>query len=449
MDIPFEKYGKLEHFMDGHVPENISSSILQTKLVKYNDEPTTPSVQIYSSVLPPSLCHQIYNHTVKSDIPWGTYVTKEEALNCSLEETTGVDATLCAGGTNAFTSSDMIQILATRAVHHFIFKANGNSQSEQIQQVIGKRLRPENDARIHGVQVWALPATKGSSVPYHIDYAEYIRYTENVIVTPLYAGTVQCTSHKITGGTFAVHREGLAHYQEYGYKGRNKDDKDRMAGWTDNNVEKVCMSNGWVSIPYKLNQGILHSGTLPHLSGPIIDIEEGKRVIVGFNVFGHDVGEFVRKCPEHSDKFRKMVKLHRSLRKVKCESTTKGINIEDVKKNKALTKLLVLAKRQREKDQWIETRKAMTKWLLDHIHADKHEDNENSNLHVNIGIAVYDLLNHWRNENSHPTKDDLHIQIHRLVKEGSLQLATSDTSNHNGTLIGLDAIVLYQHKTQS
>jgi hypothetical protein len=449
MDIPFEKYGHLEHFIDGHVPENISSTTSQTKLVKYNDEPTTPSVQIYSNVLPPSLCQQIYNHTVKSDIPWGTYVTKEEALNCSLEETTGVDATLCTDGNNAFTPSDMIQILATRATHHFIFKANDNSQSEQIHQVIGKRLRPENDARIHGVQLWALPATKGSSVPYHIDYAEYIRYTENVIVTPLYAGTVQCTSHKITGGTFAVHQGGLAHYQEYGYKGRNKDDKDRMAGWTDNNVGEVCMSNGWVSIPYKLNQGILHSGTLPHLSGHIIDIDKGKRVIVGFNVFGHDVGEFVRKCPEHSDKFRKMVKLHRSLRKVKCESTANGINIEDVKKNKALTKFLVLAKRQREKDQWIEARKAMTKWLLDQIHADKHDDTEISNVHVNIGIAVSDLLIYWENENHHPTKDDLHIQIHRLVKEGRLQLATSDTSDHNGTLIGLDAIVLYQHKTQS
>jgi len=437
MDIPFEKYGYLEHFVDGHVPENINSSILQTKLVKYNDEPTTPSVQIYSNVLPPSLCHEIYNHTVKSDIPWGTYVTKEEAMDFSLEETTG--------GNTAFTSSDMIQILATKAVHHFIFKTHDNSQSEQIHQVIGKRLRPESDARIHGVQVWALPATKGSSVPYHIDYAEYIRYTENVIVTPLYAGTVQCTSHKITGGTFAVHQGGLAHYQEYGYKGGLKDDRDRMAGWKDNNVEKVCMSNGWVSIPYKLNQGILHNGTLPHLSGPIIDIEEqGKRVIVGFNVFGHDVGEFVRKCPDHSDKFRKMVKLHRSLRKVKCESTSNGINIEYVKKNKALTKLLVLAKRQRAKDQWMETRNAMTNWILDQIHADLHEDNENNNVH--LGIAVSDLLSNWKNENSHPTKYDLHIQIHRLVKEGRLQLVTgdSDTSNHNGALVGLDAIVLYQ-----
>ena len=436
MDVPFEKDGNLVHFEDGHVPEtNIQS---RTQIVKYYDAPPNPSVQIYDNALPSSLCHEIYDHTVKHDIPWGTYVTKEEALNeC-------VDPTISAIRSS---SSDTIQDLAKRAVRHFIFKNHDELQSAQIQQVAGKRLRPEKDDRIHGVQLWALPATRGSSVPYHIDYAEYIRYTENVIVTPLYAGTVQCTPHPISGGTFAVNLGGLTHYQEYGYKGGLKDDGDRMAGWEDNNAEKVVVKDGWVSIPYKFNQGVMHNGTLPHLSGPIIDMEEGKRVIVGFNAFGH-VGEFVRKCPDHSDKFRRMVKLHRSMRNVKGRSISTGIKIEDVKKNKALTKLLVLAKRQKEKDQWKETRKGMTRWILEQCHVMKHEEDTDKNT-KNPGMAVSDLLSHWKGENNkQPTKEDLHIQIHRMVKEGNLQLAKTDSDNaHCCGLIGLDAIILFQAKS--
>jgi hypothetical protein len=429
MDIPFDSYGNLVHFDDGHHPEtNVTDS--PTKLVKYNDEPPTPSVQIYNNVLPSSLCHEIYNHTVKQDLPWGTYVTKSEALN----ECAGGPLTTKSG--NATSSpSDIIQHLANRAVRHFIF-----NNRDEVQQVAGKRLRPEKDDRIHGVQIWALPATKGSSVPYHIDYAEYIRYTENVIMTPLYAGTVQCTPHPISGGTFAVHLGGLEHYNEHGYKGGLKDDKDRMAGWNDNNVEKVVVKDGWVSIPYKFNQGIMHNGTLPHLSGPIIEIEEGKRVIVGFNVFGH-VGEFVRKCPDHSDMFRRMVKLHRSMRKnVNGGLVSTGIQIDDLKKNKALTKLLVLAKRQKEKDQWIETRKEMTIWIIEQFHGNNPKDNGQSMS--NSGIAVSNLLSKWKGGSKQPAKDDLHIQIHRMVKEGSLQLTEDSKNDHYGAMVGLDAVVL-------
>lgn len=36
------------------------------------------------------------------------------------------------------------------------------------------------------------------------------------------------------------------------------------------------------------------------------------RVIVGFNVFGHDVGSLVSKAPEHSRAFHRRVRLYRS-----------------------------------------------------------------------------------------------------------------------------------------
>ena len=46
----------------------------------------------------------------------------------------------------------------------------------------------------HGVAVWALASSNiGSQVPYHLDYAEQIRYDYNVIVPPLLAGTLHCT----------------------------------------------------------------------------------------------------------------------------------------------------------------------------------------------------------------------------------------------------------------
>ena len=172
----------------------------------------------------------------------------------------------------------------------------------------------------------------------------------------------------------------------------------------------------WVTIPYAFNRGIVHRGDLPHLSAPIEhirskdsnsnsipscqpEIDNGtslvtsppqSRVIVGFNVFGHDVGARIAKAPEHSKQFRRRVRWYRaamnacvldgeeSLYKTSTSATTplstemfenavRGnasipkkieddkvgrntsngvIDLSQIRKNKGLTKLLVLAKRE-------------------------------------------------------------------------------------------------------
>ena len=239
----------------------------------------------------------------------------------------------------------------------------------------------------HGVAVWALSSNPGHSVQYHIDYAELLRYEYNVTVPPLWAGTVQCSSlwneqkspnasqsicnlnqgqseqnHNMKGGEFCANLRGLQHYSEHGYKGNLSG--DAMGGWKrpdtseTNNILKGGVhnneSNQWVTIPYAFNRGIVHRGDLPHLSAPVesIDSPHLSRVIVGFNVFGHDVGENIAKAPEHSRPFRRKVRLYRSTIKSSANVSKKGgMDLSQIRKNKGLTKLLVLAKREKIKEE--------------------------------------------------------------------------------------------------
>lgn len=108
------------------------------------------------------------------------------------------------------------------------------------------------------------------------------------------------------------------------------------------------------------------------------------RVIVGFNVFGHDVGSLVSKAPEHSRAFRRRVRLYRSAM-VACAArggirggeggdddddidndvidvdpggksrrsvVGGGMDITRIRENRVLTKLLILAKRERVKEKF-------------------------------------------------------------------------------------------------
>ena len=276
----------------------------------------------------------------------------------------------------------------------------------------------EDLAFVHGVALWGLRADIGSQVPYHLDYAEQIRYTTNVIVPPVLAGTLQCTSQQIHGGSFQLSMEGISHYEQHGYKcklspledcsstmkiderqdrnskndvlERNQDDfvdQKRMKNSITNPSDR---HSGIVNIPYKYNQLIVHSGDLPHWSTKIESIGEGEgedgdgrripatkayRVIVGFNVFpGGGVGERVQAAPEHSKAFRQLVSSrkdrHKSLddlsgqtqslqEKVK-KQTKQLLSATDLCRNKPLGRLLVKAKREQDRknfklgQEWLE-----------------------------------------------------------------------------------------------
>lgn len=304
----------------------------------------------------------------------------------------------------------------------------------------------------HGVAVWALSSRPGCSVQYHIDYAELLRYEYNVTVPPLWAGTTQCSplwnghnKNNMEGGEFCVNLHGLKHYAEHGYKGAIS--QDSMGGWrspaTSNNTingggaPHIDSSNKWITIPYALNRGIVHNGDLPHLSAPVklINDDHLSRVIVGFNVFGHDVGSIVQTAPEHSKPFRRKVKLYRSALNVSAaqhndgKSGSKGgVDLSRIRKNKALTKLLVLAKREKVKEQLRHDQNQLTRniWnmLLQH-----HGSNENRCLCVDdvvkeLGVPSVD--SGW------PTINDAHVHLHNMLFRHDSEVSTKKYHDVDG-----------------
>jgi hypothetical protein len=126
----------------------------------------------------------------------------------------------------------------------------------------------------HGVAVWALSAPIGSQVPYHLDYAEQVRYESNIIVPPVLAGTLQCSpihssSNDTTmiGGDFVVYakNDGLQHYQTFGYKGMKKTLLPEFNSIPINNDtvdvddSDSSQQQHWMRIPYRYNRMIIQA----------------------------------------------------------------------------------------------------------------------------------------------------------------------------------------------
>jgi len=109
------------------------------------------------------------------------------------------------------------------------------------------------------------------------------------------------------------------------------------------------------TIDYRFNRLILMSGHLPHASTPVTDLpaqSDGttrKRVMMGFNVFGYDVGSLVQAAPEHSAAWRRQIKL---LRWQGSHNQPGSLTVSSVQNNPALRKFLVQAKRHRVRDEW-------------------------------------------------------------------------------------------------
>ena len=296
----------------------------------------------------------------------------------------------------------------------------------------------------HGVAVWALSSTAGNSVQYHIDYAELLRYENNVTVPPLWAGTIQCSSlwndqtlndddqnQIMRGGEFCVNLRGLDHYSEHGYKGNISGDRS-YGGWRrptgDAGADQVHIndSNQWVTIPYAFNRCIVHRGDLPHLSAPVESIgskdndAQTSRVIVGFNVFGHDVGEQIAKAPEHSKPFRRKVRLYRSTintctsKHDKSDGGKTGMDLTQIRKNKGLTKLLVLAKREKVKEDLRRNQETLSCSIWQRI----------LSYHASKGsplLQVADIIQEFGSPNdcedgTWPKSNDVHVHLHHLLR---------------------------------
>lgn len=311
--------------------------------------------------------------------------------------------------------------------------------------------------QVHGVAVWALSSTSGQSVSYHIDYAELLRYEYNVTVPPLWAGTIQCSNLRnrrkvdnditgvggnvMQGGEFCVNLRGLDHYAEHGYKGNLSG--DACGGW--NRPEEECVlgdvhrndEDQWVTIPYSFNRGIVHRGDLPHLSAPITSISTQEknidgsgstyRAIVGFNAFGYDVGARIAKAPEHSKPFRRKVRLYRSTisscsaAEVEPDGSSRkvhgGMDLSKIRQNKGLMKLLVLAKREKVKEELRRNQEQLTfriwqRLLSHHKHTQLDE--------TRLPLRISDIVDEFGSQNdgvdgSWPKSIDVHVHLNHML----------------------------------
>ena len=373
--------GALQDFDDGHVPENITC---KPQLVNYSSLfSRVPQVHVYANAMNEALVDQIYEKTVNGPLPsWGDYVTMDQIQNF-WENTPNEEET-----------NPLVELTA-RYLQLSMGEGHCGPTHRYTSDVSERSpLFTRSDlSRAHGVAVWALSASVNSQVPYHLDYAEQIRYQSNVIVPPLLAGTLQCTRSELEGGDFLVWLDGLSHYERHGYKGKKLE---------------VDGSN-MVQIPYRFNQLTCHLGNLPHASSTIQAIDgDQKRVIVGFNLFGHDIGPLVQQAPEHSDAFRRKVQAQRLLFQNK-----KGFDLKALKKNKPLAKMLVLAKRERIKIEFQNAQERLAREIPKRLPASVHD------LMYHFSVTAKEI-----NHDCWPTSPtDVQVYLHHKIIEGVYRIA--------------------------
>lgn len=321
IEIIDDKYNTISHNYSSHLQINQTQLYKPLKITK-------DFVSIFDNVLDDDWCEYIYSYILSRDCtPWGIYITMKDALDSNLNSF-------------KFRETDEMKAIGFEVIRSFLLT--------KCKNII------ENDlSYIHGIAIWCLASDELDSVEYHIDYAELYRYENNIIVPPLFAGTIQVTSfnsNEMEGGDFLVNIDGLNHYKRFGYKGRNVNNNEL--------VDDMNSSTSWNHIQYTYNRGIIHDGDFPHLSSKINKISstcndvshKKKRVIIGINCFSNIVSECCIRAPEHSNTFNRTIKLYQSLQKTKpCKSS---FSIQDVLKNPQLAKLIVsIAKKVRKKNE--------------------------------------------------------------------------------------------------
>jgi hypothetical protein len=403
---------KLIPWDDGHTPECVKRrSVGGLRIYPEVHDDASKFVATLRDAGPPALADSIYDFTVhhvqSPTRTWGTYVLMKDAklqaaVGCTIDPSSAISTTNTGATSNssinccaaALVLSEQQQ-LAQQAAAVFLQSCNDGSSKQRLML-----------EQAHGIAVWALAAVVGSCVPYHIDYAEWIRYRLGVTVLPALAGTWQCTRDEATirGGEFWVHNQGLDHYATHGYKGAlcpiNDEDAD------------------WVKIPYRFNQMIVQSGQLPHLSTEVAAMSENwTRVIVGFNVFLHDVGPVVQDAPEHSDSFRSKVQAMR-LHQRRKESISKM--------NPKMKRLLVMAKRKLVRDDYEASQARLDQMVRDYLLG---SDNQAGPL-----TAVLSHVRGLKSDERWPcSDDDIMSHLLRRSKEGVWLL-------QHGTISMLEAI---------
>lgn len=407
---------------DGHVPENLVDSDEQQHLRLYPEYHCNRGAAVHciDNAAEAELANAVYKFSQKQTT-WGSYVTMDQIReHWKKQKHTETTSRSCFEN---LSQDD----LALQAAAAFIWNALNTNESSVVyqsgattsstddddddQQRIDQALWTQQDCTTaHGVAVWALASTTGSQVPYHLDYAELLRYETGVIVPPVLAGTWQVTNAiAMQGGCYCVHPDGLEHYQRHGYKGVMK------AIDMDNEHD-----DSWIRIPYKYNRMICQSGHLPHLSTKVESILAGendcRRVIVGFNVFLKDVGAEIQQAPEHSDAFRRQV------RRQSNNNKHKKLVLSQVLANPKLSKLLVLAKREKIKQDFFKAQEQLDRRIQCFLESQDDSVSVQQLLDfLSSSSSITDDTALWpRNVN------DLHVHIHHRWKQGFLNIEASE-----------------------
>ena len=358
-------------------------------------------VHVFQDVLPVELLQDVYTNVIKEQVrSWGTYVP----LHDNREELLARDGN--------FHEGSKFEDLSRRVVYHIL-------QSKSIRDVL-------NLNSIHGVAIWMLSSSVGSAVDYHMDYYELLRIEHNLIVPPIYGGVVHCTpspstssdGHSgIVGGDFWINTNGIENYRRFGYKCKLS-------------PEMTLPEDGdpsWKKIDYKFNQLVLFNGDNPHMSDEIKYIsgdQTVRRVIMGFNFFSHDVGALVETAPEHSASFIRRVKLLQCAASTAAtmknkrlsirsnqDMTPEDISIRRILSNNTLSRIFVLAKREKIKQELRDERRRVRLFVFQML-----KDKSSSTNMFSVESLINEIWHSFRKEIS---KNDAHVYINELFREST------------------------------
>ncbi|GKY99847.1 hypothetical protein MPSEU_000938500 [Mayamaea pseudoterrestris] len=445
--------GTLIDFDDGHVPESLDAATHPTRLVHYSEFHEKPIIRVYDNAVDECLVDSLFEVTIREGQPWGTYVTKEQLQHhwndesndskkendddskrrectCSCNDDKNFLARRVAAA--FFDRAMSTRNSATTKETSFAIHSSDTATRNQDKQYTTAMLSHEQfHSSVHGIALWALSAKVGSSVPYHLDYAEQVRYASNVIVPPLLAGTLHCMPPclQVTGGDLCMSLDGLEHYQKHGYKG----------------ALRPVEANDMVRISYQYNRLIMASGHMPHMSTRIELIEptaptnydgtqgneaeeaRQRRVIIGFNVFGHDAGPLVQQAPEHSDMFRAWVH-HCRQRQARTQQSQCRLTVDMVKGNPTLKQRLIQAKRNKVRADLLESQQFLDNQITTYLQV--HGSKEN----VKAMVTIADLAAAFgRKDGSWPNTNDVHAHVYRQWKEGKYwRLVAASGALENG-----------------
>ena len=310
--IAGQEQGQGQGGSDGNANDAVNHALgedeLEQRIVVDQPRPKRIGVVVRDDVLPTESLKEVYATATQAGVPLGCYVSAAQALAFGKRKAAERKAAQADKGTK----DEPLSKLAAGIVHSLFIAGDSPILSRE-------------DLRCcHGFMLWCLASNTSQQVSYHIDYAEALRHQTGVTVPPLFGAVLHCTSFRqgdaaegMQGGNFAVNRRGLDHYREWKYKAKGK-----RAENADFDEVAEAKSEGerdgtWEFVDYKTNRCIFFDGDLPHMATPVAKIPEGiSRVILGINVFGHNVGSQASRFPDHSARTNRVIKMLQAFRRL-------------------------------------------------------------------------------------------------------------------------------------